>query len=66
MRARIVGLTLVGVGALAVAAAVPAGSWSPLLPADLPLERREAVVAEASRRALSALGHEAPGAGAPA
>lgn len=35
-------------------------------PADLPLERREAVVAEASRRALSALGHEAPGAGAPA
>lgn len=42
MRARIVGLTLVGVGALAVAAAVPAGSWSPLLPADLPLDERSA------------------------
>ena len=33
-------------------------------PVDLPLERREAVVAEASRRALSALGREAPAAGA--
>lgn len=42
MRARIVGLTLVGLGALALGSAVPAGAWLPLLPADLPLEARSA------------------------
>ncbi|SOC49757.1 Protein of unknown function [Blastococcus aggregatus] len=38
MRARIVGLTLIGLGALAVVAAVPARSWVPLVPVGLELD----------------------------
>lgn len=37
MRARVVGLTLIGLGGLAVAASVTAGSWVPLAPAELRL-----------------------------
>lgn len=38
MRARIVGLTMTGLGVLAVVAAFTARSWVPLLPAELELE----------------------------
>lgn len=38
MRARIVGWTLIGLGAIALAVAVLARVWAPLVPVDLPLD----------------------------
>lgn len=38
MRARVVGLTVIGLGALALLVAVPARSWIPLSPAELRLD----------------------------
>ena len=38
MRARVVGLTVIGLGGLAVAASATAPSWVPLTPVDLRLD----------------------------
>ncbi len=45
MRARIVGMTLIGLGAVALVAVVPTRAWVPLVPVDLPLDAEFGTVA---------------------
>ncbi len=46
MRARVVGVAVIGLGGLAVAASLTAHSWVPLTPADLRLDESSEVTAE--------------------